>query len=58
VFQVEVDTLWVAMTGCVVGIFAICGYVLWIAVQDWRRAHPAGRRAAPGWQQPARGHPL
>jgi hypothetical protein len=44
-FHVEVDIMWVVMSGCVAAIFAICGYVLWLAVQDWRVAHPA-RRAA------------
>jgi hypothetical protein len=42
-FHVEVDILWVVMSGCVAAIFVVCGYVLWLALQDWRRALPARR---------------
>ena len=45
-FHVEVDILWVVMIGCTATVLAICGYMLQLAVQDWRQAHPARQAVA------------
>jgi hypothetical protein len=57
-FHVEVDILWVVMSGCVAAIFSICGYVLRLAMQDWRVAHPARQTTHPVPGQRQISHPF
>ena len=57
-FHVEVDIMWLVMSGCVAAIFAICGYVVWLAVQDWRVAHPARQTTRAVTQQRQMSHPF